>query len=750
MKKVAIPVTAALLCMALFLNGCAGTPEEKETARGPKQVNAEVLELAKQVLAVVKIELAERDEPLDLPGYDRIEGPRKKGVPIELTGVFVEGGRYVLVPDYGIPLDDFGKVTVHTYDGREYEAEPHSYFMDASAMLLKVSLGEDDEPPPSVVFEEIDPFRFGDSYLVAQLLEEDAVMHVAVTGGSVRYQSAEGEEEAGHFGFGQLGALILNPDGKPVGFAVSARMWDAPQGRTSWRGAQLLRSQRISCEEMKKMLDSLAATVKESVIKLEFTYRDEDSGPSSRYDEYGSKPEELFGLVVDKKGTVFVPQDIDEASVKCIDEIAFRDKDGERHVGAFVGLSKNFGGFVVRFDEMPLVPAVGISPADGMLKGRPFVSAHIVEKRGEIAVLTQFNRIEEAKRIEKSRYNTDPTSREDAGWSLNARLAAVMGNLALTTDGGLVAFISRIKYPDASKTGDDDWRYRRYSPDYGDTARYILCSRIADTLAGAEDQFEEDVKPKTKREGKKVVWLGVEYQGMNKDLAEMMGVKGPTNSGEKGLFVVHVYPDSPAAKLGLKKGDILLEVIPEGKIDQKKELRVSGTHSGYRKYGPSWRDRRNYLTTLLTDIGKETEIELRYVQDKSEKTAKITLELSPPDFETAEKYKDEVLGLTVKNLTYEVRFFAKLNPGDNALVVDKTESGRPMQVALYTRRFLVPEKFLIRKINDVEVKDVQHYKTLMKQFREQKRESLTFVVEHMGVSMVVEVKPDWSEGEGLP
>ena len=741
MSRFATPVIPALLCISMFLAGCAGGPEEKEAPGAAGQIKADVLELAKQVMAVAKIELAERDEPLDVPGYDRIESRRKEGVPIEVTGVFVENGKYLLVPEPGIPLDDFGRVTLRTYDGREYEAVPHSFLMDAPGMLLRVKIGEGEAAPAAVAFEGIKPFGFGDAYMSAHLQEDDAVMDVAVVGGAVSHESAEGEKEVGYFGHRALGALVLNGEGKPVGFVMAERMWDTPEGRTTWRGTTLMQMRRITCDEMKKMLEETAETVRKSVIKLEFTYRDEDGEGYGMPGGYSSAPEEVFGLVVDEGGTVFVPRDMDEGTVNRIEDIAFKDEQRVRHLGRFVGLSKNFGGFVVKFDDMPPVPPVRISAAGRMLRAQPFISAHIVEKRGKTTVIARFNRVSRADRIEKSKYNPDPPSREDAGLNIEGRLETDAGDLAVNMDGELMAFVSKIKFPDAPGA-DDDRRFRhyRYRPGGSGDYRYLIFSRISETLAGAEDRFEEDVMPKTKREGKRVVWLGVEYQGVNKDLAEAMDVKGPTNSGEKGLLVVYVYKDSPAAKLGIKKGDILLEVIPEGKIDQKKELRVDGHGGGYgrrRSPMPTWRDRRNYLTTLLTEIGKGKEVELKYVQDKQEKKAALTLELAPPDFETAEKYKDEITGLTVRNLTYEVRHFYKLKDDEKGVVIEKVEPGSPAEVERLIARLLV------RKINDIEVSDVEHFEELIKEAQKQKRETLTVFIEFMGFTKFVELKPDW-------
>lgn len=65
----------------------------------------------------------------------------------------------------------------------------------------------------------------------------------------------------------------------------------------------------------------------------------------------------------------------------------------------------------------------------------------------------------------------------------------------------------------------------------------------------------KDVIEQLKKNGKvERGWLGVSFQQMDKDLAESFGLSQP-----KGALVAEVMEDSPAAKAGLKAGDIILK-----------------------------------------------------------------------------------------------------------------------------------------------------------------------------------------------
>ncbi|MBO5721978.1 MAG: hypothetical protein J6S19_02580 [Lentisphaeria bacterium] len=58
--------------------------------------------------------------------------------------------------------------------------------------------------------------------------------------------------------------------------------------------------------------------------------------------------------------------------------------------------------------------------------------------------------------------------------------------------------------------------------------------------------------------------LGIEYQGMNQELARSLQVEKLTRFGREGLLISYVYKNSCADKMGLKAGDILLKlIVPE-------------------------------------------------------------------------------------------------------------------------------------------------------------------------------------------
>jgi hypothetical protein len=147
--------------------------------------------------------------------------------------------------------------------------------------------------------------------------------------------------------------------------------------------------------------------------------------------------------------------------------------------------------------------------------------------------------------------------------------------------------------------------------------------------------------------------------------------------------------------------------------------------------GVPWKSAKNYLTTLLTEIGVGKAVEFEVVRGREKLKVALSLETAPPDYENAERYKEEELGFTVKELTYEVRHVQKLDPAEGGVVVAKVESGTKSDVAK-----LAPMS-IISRVNAVPVRSLAHFRELLAASR-----GLTLTTVLYGQTKLVELSRD--------
>jgi serine protease Do len=138
----------------------------------------------------------------------------------------------------------------------------------------------------------------------------------------------------------------------------------------------------------------------------------------------------------------------------------------------------------------------------------------------------------------------------------------------------------------------------------------------------------KDVVEQLKKNGKvERGWLGVSFQQMDKDLAESFGLSQP-----KGALVAEVMEDSPAAKAGLKSGDIIM------KFNDKPVASASD------------------LPHLVGFTKPGTKVTLEVLRKGKTMTTDVTVgELAQEHEETpvkeGEKVKANFLGIAVRDLT---------------------------------------------------------------------------------------------------
>ncbi len=196
-------------------------------------------------------------------------------------------------------------------------------------------------------------------------------------------------------------------------------------------------------------------------------------------------------------------------------------------------------------------------------------------------------------------------------------------------------------------------------------------------------------------------WLGVMIQKITPDLAKSFGL-----SQSEGALVGDVIPDGPAAKGGVKRGDVIT-----------------------RFNGQPVKDMED-LPKIVAATTPNSEVDVEVIRDGSPKTLRVTIELLQ-DSQATVVAKADPLGLQVQDITAELAKSLKLEGSAGVLVSDVTAGNAAAEAGI--RRGDV-----ISEMNRATVNDLRDYQNLMASV--QKGSSVLFLVKRGGSTIYIAVK----------
>lgn len=240
----------------------------------------------------------------------------------------------------------------------------------------------------------------------------------------------------------------------------------------------------------------------------------------------------------------------------------------------------------------------------------------------------------------------------------------------------------------------------------------------AQLLAGELQNFDPDNIPRAPGAGN--AWLGVDFQKLDENLARANRVSEFTRNGECGLLVTRVLPDSPAAKAGVKVGDILLGIQLPGQmlnLFEGYEFEEENMPFPWAQYDQipaeyydeiptPWKGLDNALNQRFSQAGIGRKIKLSVISGGKVGQRDLTVSAAPENFDTTKKFNDAALGLSVANLTFEVRDYFKLKPEENGVVISRVRPGERAAVA-----GLKPYEIIL-SVNDTPVKNIEEFQKL--------------------------------------
>ena len=282
------------------------------------------------------------------------------------------------------------------------------------------------------------------------------------------------------------------------------------------------------------------------------------------------------------------------------------------------------------------------------------------------------------------------------------------------------------------RSGGESWRSRTAIP--GDRLARLVAAR----------DFDPEFSVRKGKDRIRVAWIGVETQAMTKELAREKNAQGYLSADiGRGSLVGKVYTNTPAARVGIKEGDVLLWARRTSS-ERREKLETRDREFGidieslFENLPPSMFDRVNVtpwpkveegVNDVFTRMGIGTKVVIAWVSNGEKREAELVLEQAPVHYRTARRIRNRTLGLVAADLTFEVRSFLKLANGAPGVVISKMQQGSPSAVA-GLRPFEV-----ITSVNGEPVTSVIRFAELIKG-----KKDLTFSVRRLDATRIVRIQ----------
>ena len=666
---------------------------------------------------------------------------RRWRMSMRVPGFVMRDRKTVLCSDLFLPPGTIKSIEVEARGGGAVPAALSAFLPRCGGILLTVEKDLDTAPVPFPTEVSVAP----ETPIFAGSLAEGlrGLESWAESLGSARRRAFSGEgfsygrPERSTAGLGGSGLsrtidLVVREDGTPLGFRFGGSV-DLAQ--SIWKGPDVLKELEaaIPFASMKDRAQKLNDT--SFVHQVRIFYREPpkdgggDDGPFgmiSRMRGGHGEPDDdtrWFGLAI-SHDTLLVPGTVPDDWVKRIDKVVVED-DGDPEIQAtYEGRVKGFGAFVLKL-------AGGY--VDGLPAARPETPAtesaflvHRVSRRGG----ARRDLVEPNRSLGRSRGYGDRTY-------FTSEEAVPAGSFVLDLGGRVLGLAVELLPEDADKGAP---RGRRGEDDGSRGVVAALFSELGEPESLGKE-LDRRVLPQKAEDAKRLPWLGVEVEPIRgAEVAEALGISGPTRDGARGLLVNHVYEGSPAARAGILVDDVLLSArrtCGPGCDAPPVNLRDAAGGSDWPDESAAprpWKPRENAIVKTLDGWGVGTTYDLEVWHAGAVKTVSAAVELSPRDASSAKKVKDAGTGLTVHEATYEVRAALHLGKDAAGVVVAEVEEG----TAAAQAHVLAGEVLL--EMDGKPLSDPAVFSAGLSAARAAGKESVRMVVLHLDRSRFVDVR----------
>ncbi len=194
-----------------------------------------------------------------------------------------------------------------------------------------------------------------------------------------------------------------------------------------------------------------------------------------------------------------------------------------------------------------------------------------------------------------------------------------------------------------------------------------LYTRSGHPLAYQASLFQKyiDTPPTADDEKKEDAWLGVFTQPLTDDLGEYWNL--PLDGG---VVVSTVIAGSPADRAGLRMGDVITSFNDQPVIAKQDQDVVS-------------------FTKLVRESPQDEALPVRFYRDGEQTEIRLTLTKRPKAGRDANQYEDAVFGLTVREMTTDLRIALNLADDVQGVIIRRIKSGSPANLARLRPNFII-------------------------------------------------------------
>ena len=255
------------------------------------------------------------------------------------------------------------------------------------------------------------------------------------------------------------------------------------------------------------------------------------------------------------------------------------------------------------------------------------------------------------------------------------------------------------------------------------------------------DNIDTANVPLSEKAENQMAWLGVELQPLTAQLAKANGASKLSDNGGYGGLVTFVYEDSDASKYEIAPGDIILNIYPNATKEkikiELKENRMAFPwdkldkipEQYYTRLPIPWTPVENTFNKILKSIGWGNKFRLELFRQGEVISKEFIVKKAPLHFQISDKYESKPLGITVKDITFEVKRYYKRQDSNLGVLITKIDLGSKASIG-----GIKPYE-LITHIDGNQINSIEDFKLNIKDKKE-----IEVTVVKLAVSRIVKIK----------